>query len=74
MNIKQAKARFTELTGLPAKKHCVYGAIWNAKGYFADWVSVIESYGISDPNTLNARHLIYWQSLVAYLESLQEVA
>ena len=74
MNIKQAKARFTELTGLPAKDKAVFQAIWDGKGYVADWVMYAYTKWDGEDRLTDLRTTKAWVLLVEYLESLEEVA
>jgi hypothetical protein len=73
MNIKQAKARFTELTGLDATKKNVHKAIWSREGYVADWLSFAQGYTNDNVDIFDARTVTYWTSLNAYLKVLQEM-
>lgn len=74
MNRTQAKARFTELTGLPAKKRYVSTGIWKLKGY-ANWHrSFALGYSKGDKTVLDSRTELYWVALVSFLEELKEVA
>jgi hypothetical protein len=73
MNIKQAKARFTELTGLPAAKKNAHKAIWAERGYIADWFSFAQGYTNDNVDIFDARTVTYWTSLNAYLKCLKEV-
>ena len=73
MNIRQAKARFTELTGLPAKKNMVSTAIWKNKGYVNWFISYGKGYNPGNPDWKDSRKLIYWTTLVSFLETLKKV-
>lgn len=73
MNRKQAKARFTELTGLPATKRYVYRGILRLKGY-DDWYhSFALGYSKGNIAVFDSRTELYWITLVSFLESLKEV-
>lgn len=66
MNIKQAKTRFTEITGWEAKAEVVY--------YLATvfpWLQRAIAYAIdnSDIWRISARHTIFWVLIVEYLET-----
>jgi hypothetical protein len=74
MNIRQAKQRFTELTGLPATRKNVNKAIWEQKGYVADWFSFAEGYTNNNIDIFDSRTKNYWITIVKYLEALQEIA
>ena len=74
MNIKQAKARFTELTGLPATKA---GSIQSFSNYSA--VYIIDYISRNTPleyglKAHDRRRTGYWVSLVKAIESYMEVA
>lgn len=74
MNIRQAKARFTELTGLPATKRYVYTGILKLRGY-DDWhYAFAMGYSKGDIAVLDSRTELYWVALVRFLECLKEVA
>lgn len=73
MNIKQAKARFTELTGLPAKKRYVYTAVWKHKGYVAWFISYALERSNNDHEILDSRNTKYWVALVDFLNMLEEM-
>jgi hypothetical protein len=72
MNIKQAKLRFTELTGLPAVRNSVYCATWSQRGYVGDWINYAIKEGYANKACSDARSANFWVSLVLYLESVQE--
>ena len=74
MNISQAKQRFTELTGLPAKDKAVHSAIWNSKGYVSDWVNYAYTKWDGENRLTDLRTTKAWVLLVEYLETLKEVA
>lgn len=73
MNIKQAKARFTELTGLPAKKKSVYTAIWQHKGYVSWFISYALGRSNGNYEVLDSRNTKYWVTLVDFLNTLEEM-
>jgi hypothetical protein len=73
MNIRQAKARFTELTGLPAKQKAIFTAIRQYKGSYRGWVLYYMDGKLAEEDCLDTRRKACWVSLVNYLESLQEV-
>jgi hypothetical protein len=74
MNRKQAKLRFTELTGLPAKDKSVFPGIWQHKGKVEDWYNYAWSNGHVNRAKFDSRYKDFWVSLVTYLESLGEVS
>lgn len=74
MNIKQAKLRFTELTGYKATKGNVNKAIWAKKGYVADWYAFNDGYNDGKIVTYDSRTAIYWKSLVKFLKALERIA
>lgn len=73
MNIKQAKARFTELTGLTPDKKNVREAIWSKGGYVANWQYFAKGYTNNNNGVCDARTLRYWTTLVKYIEVLEEI-
>ena len=73
MNIKQAKQRFEELTGLPAKKTYVFTGIWKHGGYIDWFMSYGKGYNSNNPNWKDSRKAEYWVTLVSFLETLKEV-
>jgi hypothetical protein len=73
MNIRQAKARFTTLTGLSAKKKSVYVAIRQRKGYYDWFISFGSGYNPGCDNWRDTRTTAFWTTLVSFLETLQEV-
>lgn len=73
MNRRQAKKRFTELTGVPAKSDYVFDGIWSLEGRVPDWFNFAWNGGYISRADFDARSTEYWVSIVKYLESLQEV-
>jgi hypothetical protein len=74
MNIKQAKQRFTELTGLPAIGKAVFPGIWQLGGKVGDWSHYAWDNDYCLGDNFDARKADYWVSVVRYLEALQEIA
>ncbi len=67
MNIKQARARFTELTGLPSNSHTLY-----YYAYTTNWLQRGLGYVADNCEAWNidARHKEFWTLLVEYSEKL----
>ncbi len=74
MNRTQAKARFTQLTGLPAKRKAVVPGILKLRGYHSWFVVFGEGYNKNNPKRRDYRTTDFWVTLVEFLEALQEVA
>lgn len=73
MNIRQAKARFTELTGLPAKRKAIVPGILKLRGHHSWFVSFGEGYNKNNPKWCDYRTTDFWVTLVSFLETLGEV-
>ena len=73
MNIKQAKTRFTELTGLPATRNNFYLAIREQGGNPRQWVKFRWQIHNGNAPKRDYRCTHVWVNIVAYLELLQEV-
>ena len=74
MNIKQAKARFTELTGYKATRFNFYRALTDKGVTVQQWVKYRWSQDEYFTPIKDYRTTHQWVSIVNFLETLREVA
>lgn len=74
MNIRQAKLRFTELTGYKATRLNFYCALTDKGIAVQQWVDWRWSQGLGAPQAKDYRATHQWVSIVNFFETLREVA